>query len=95
MPLTRYCLLVLTALAVPGFDGVRLADAVAGAVLSQPSGASRCEPAPAGASATRPKPSSFAPHARSRKRVYGAPIQRPILASRTRHRRHTEKRASP
>jgi hypothetical protein len=33
------------------------------------------------------KPSSLAPRGSSHKRVYGAPIQKPIV-SRTRHRRH-------
>ncbi len=43
----------------------------------------RDKPVDAGA-----KPSSFVPHPQSRRHVYGAPIQQPILghAKRTRHR---------
>jgi hypothetical protein len=40
---------------------------------------------PAGAPS---KASSFAPRARSKRHVYGAPIQRPILASRVRPAKH-------
>jgi hypothetical protein len=42
-------------------------------------------PAPNGAG-THAKASSFAPHAHSRRHVYGAPIQPRIVSPRTRHK---------
>jgi hypothetical protein len=44
---------------------------------------------------TRPKPSSFVPHARSNSHTYGTPIQPAIVShSRTSHRRQTPKKPS-
>ena len=77
-----YCMLALAALgaAAPGTSPFTpLAY-----MLSTPAAdAAQCAPA-TGAPASRVKPSSFAPHARSRWRVYGAPIQKPILGRRSR-----------
>jgi hypothetical protein len=42
---------------------------------------------------TRPKPSSFVPHAHSNSHVYGAPIQPALVGhSRTSHHKHTPKK---
>src|SRR6266480_1885334 len=38
------------------------------------------------------KPSSFAPHSRSHRRAYGAPVPRPIVAK---HAKHKRRAASP
>ena len=49
-------------------------------------------PAPGGTTRTVPdghaKPSALAPHPRSRKRAYGAPIPRPIVSKHARRPRH-------
>jgi hypothetical protein len=41
--------------------------------------------------AQHPKASSLAPHAHSRRHVYGAPIQRPVVSGHTRHKRREAK----
>jgi hypothetical protein len=51
-------------------------------------GSSCTAPLPPGASAAGSKASSFAPQHGSRRRVYGAPIQRPIVSRRGKHKRH-------
>jgi hypothetical protein len=51
-------------------------------------------PAPDGKKKTVPeghaKPSSYAPQPRPPNRAYGAPIQRPILSKRKRHKHHAD-----
>jgi hypothetical protein len=79
MRLPRCCLPVLAVLALAGLDDVTAPSPAAGAVLCA---------APAAQPAGVAKSSSLAPHPRSGKRVYGAPIQRPIFKSRTPARRH-------
>ena len=52
-----------------------------------------CTSPPAPDSATKgghTKASSFAPHARAHNRAYGAPVQRPILSKRKRHKHHAQ-----
>jgi hypothetical protein len=61
---------------------------VAACLLLGASLALQCEPPLAEEVAAQPKPSSYAPQARAKKRVYGAPVQSPILHShRSPHRR--------
>jgi hypothetical protein len=76
--------------------GVLLTPAAA-AALAAPAGAllpagiagSSCTaPLPPGAGAAGSKASSFAPQHGSRRRVYGAPIQRPVVSRRGKHKRH-------
>jgi hypothetical protein len=82
MRLPAYGLLVLSVLIL------------AAATTSQPRAAAGCQPV-APEAATPAKPSSFAPHPHSRKRVYGAPIQKPLVKSHTRHRPHPAKKPPP
>ena len=66
------------------------ADSRAGAALCT------APPAPGGATRTiesgRAKPSSFAPHPRSHRHAYGAPVPRPIVPK---HAKHKRRAASP
>jgi hypothetical protein len=50
------------------------------------SAACTAPPAPGG----KKTPSSYAPQPRAPHRAYGAPIQRPILSKRKRHKHHAE-----
>jgi hypothetical protein len=90
------CVLMFTGLAASSAAGAAgFASSVpVGSDARVSSAACTAPPAPGGKKRTVPEghatPSSYAPQPRAPHRAYGAPIQRPILSKRKRHKHHAE-----
>ena len=71
-----------------GWNMKRFASIVLAAILMQPALSLAADKS----TDSRPKPSSFVPHAKSNTHVYGTPIQPALVGSKTSHHKHTPKK---